>query len=169
MERSPHHRRRRRPGTDGSDRGAGLVEFALLAPVVILLFIGIVEFGRLVATHQAVSAASREAARYGTGAGIGPNGTYRYVDCSGIRQAGKGSASVVDLTDEDIDVAYDRGPATTEIATCPVGGGVDPSLIASGDRVLVTVRWMFRSSVPLIGAALDGTTIVATDRRTVRK
>ena len=168
MDAARHHRRVR-PRTWRSDAGASLIEFALLAPVVMLLLIGIVEFGRLLATNQAVAAASREATRYGIATGIGPNGTQRYVDCAGIREAGKRSASIVDLTDGDIEVTYDRGPGTSEIASCPAGGSVVPATIVSGDRVRVTVRWTFRTSLPILKSALDGTTITSTDRRTVRK
>lgn len=46
------------------ERGAAAVEFALVAPVLILLLLGIFEFGRAFHTQTALSAAAREGARY---------------------------------------------------------------------------------------------------------
>ena len=45
------------------DSGAAAVEFALLAPVLLLLLIGIVEFGRVYNAQVTVTAAAREGAR----------------------------------------------------------------------------------------------------------
>ncbi len=44
-------------------RGVAAVEFAVVAPVLILLIFGILEFGRLVMVQQVLTNASREGAR----------------------------------------------------------------------------------------------------------
>lgn len=44
-------------------RGATLVEFAVVAPVLFLLIFGIIEFGRLMMVQQAMTNAAREAGR----------------------------------------------------------------------------------------------------------
>ncbi len=46
-----------------ADRGQALVEFALVAPVLLLLVVGIFEFGRAWNALQAVTDAAREGAR----------------------------------------------------------------------------------------------------------
>jgi Flp pilus assembly protein TadG len=46
-----------------SERGAVAVEFALLAPVLILLLLGIMEFGRAYNTQITLSSAAREGVR----------------------------------------------------------------------------------------------------------
>jgi Flp pilus assembly protein TadG len=46
-----------------SDRGANLVEFAFLAPLLIALVLGIVDFAWILSTHQDVRHGTREAAR----------------------------------------------------------------------------------------------------------
>jgi Flp pilus assembly protein TadG len=46
-----------------SDRGANLVEFALIAPFLILLLVGVVEFSWLLATNLDVKQGAREGAR----------------------------------------------------------------------------------------------------------
>jgi Flp pilus assembly protein TadG len=46
-------------------RGAAAVEFAFVAPVLILLVFGMIEFGRMVMVQQVLTNASREGARVG--------------------------------------------------------------------------------------------------------
>ena len=46
-------------------RGAAVVEFALVVPLLLLLFFGIIEFSLLVYNKHIITNASREAARYG--------------------------------------------------------------------------------------------------------
>ena len=46
-----------------SERGASAVEFAFIAPVLILLVLGIVEFGRAFQVQGTLSAAAREGVR----------------------------------------------------------------------------------------------------------
>jgi Flp pilus assembly protein TadG len=44
--------------------GQALVEFALVAPILFLLFFGIIEFGRFVLAYEELNNATREGARY---------------------------------------------------------------------------------------------------------
>ncbi len=46
-----------------SDEGQAVVEFALVVPVLLLLVVGVFEFGRAWNAHQAVTDAAREGAR----------------------------------------------------------------------------------------------------------
>jgi Flp pilus assembly pilin Flp len=45
------------------ERGANLIEFALLAPLLIMLALGIIDFGWMLSTQQDVRHGAREAAR----------------------------------------------------------------------------------------------------------
>ena len=45
--------------------GQSLVEFAIVAPVLVLLLLGIVEFGLILYNQHVITNASREGARYG--------------------------------------------------------------------------------------------------------
>lgn len=47
------------------ERGQDLVEFALVLPLLVLLFFGIIEFGRAVFTYNTLANAAREGARFG--------------------------------------------------------------------------------------------------------
>ena len=58
MGRSTHARRR--------ERGQELVEFALILPLLLLLMVGIFEFGYVVFAYNTLSNAVREGARYGS-------------------------------------------------------------------------------------------------------
>lgn len=55
--RSPSRRARR------NRRGAAVVEFAIVAPLFILLLFGMIEFGRMIMVQQVLTNASREGAR----------------------------------------------------------------------------------------------------------
>ena len=50
-------------------RGQGLLEFALALPIFLLLVLGVIEFGRLLAVVSSVTTAAREGARYGSASG----------------------------------------------------------------------------------------------------
>ena len=51
---------------DSSERGATLVEFALAVMVLLTSMFGVVEFGRALWTHNALTDAARRGARYAT-------------------------------------------------------------------------------------------------------
>ncbi len=57
--------RRRGGSAPHARRGAAVVEFAMVAPVLFLLIFGMIEFGRMVMVQQVLTNASREGARVG--------------------------------------------------------------------------------------------------------
>jgi Flp pilus assembly protein TadG len=64
----PHAAGQRAPGTKGGDgaRGQSLVEFSLVLVPLMVLLLGIVQFGFIFNTYVTLANASREAAREGT-------------------------------------------------------------------------------------------------------
>ena len=58
-------RNRARSKKDSRRRGAAMVEFALIAPVFLILVTGIVELGRGIVVQQLLTNASRQGARIG--------------------------------------------------------------------------------------------------------
>lgn len=50
---------------DLNNRGASMVEFALVLPVLLLILFGIIEFGIIIYNQQVITNASREGARFG--------------------------------------------------------------------------------------------------------
>lgn len=57
--------RRSLGGLPGSERGQGLVEFALTLPIFLLLMLGLFELGRAVWLYNTMSGMAREGARWG--------------------------------------------------------------------------------------------------------
>jgi len=154
----------------GAERGGSMVEFAVAFPLFLLLVFGLIEFSRLAATNGAVHTAAREAARYGSSVGLSPAGLPRYVDCSGIRQAGIQSATAIDLMNNDLQISYDNGPGAATFAACPVdGSGPAPELIVSGDRIAVTVSTNFQPVIPMLGGLIGSRVVTATDVRSIEK
>jgi Flp pilus assembly protein TadG len=138
-----------------SEGGAAAVEFALVAPVLLLLIFGIIEGGRLFSVYQGAVTASREGARQGS--------LYqRHSDCVAIRtaalaRAGAARVGAEGITGTDVAVGWDRGPGTPTTPGCP------PVLVNYGDRVVVTVTRPFTPRFP--GFAM--VPVSATDRRTI--
>jgi len=56
---------RRRSQPESPRRGAAMVEFAVVAPVFLVMVIGILELGRAIVVQQLLTNASREGARIG--------------------------------------------------------------------------------------------------------
>lgn len=149
-------------------KGQGMVEFAMAVPVLLMLIFGIMEFGRLLFVYSSVTAAAREAARYGAAAGTNASGTIYYKDCDGIRgeAVGIGMFAGITNTEASVSIEYDRGPDLTRdtiTESCPVGG-TGPDLLR-GDRVIVTVTAVFEPAQGLI--PLPEIPITSVVRRTI--
>jgi Flp pilus assembly protein TadG len=96
---------RRSSLSKAKERGAVAVEFALLAPVLIMLLLGIMEFGRAYSVQISLSSAAREGVRV---MAIGN-------DTAAARTAGKNAATALQpaLTDANITIS----PATCTTGT----------------------------------------------------
>ena len=157
-------------GRSGEERGATLLEFALVAPMLFLLLFGVIEFARLVTAYTAVWTGAREAARYATTVGDNGAGVPRYLDCVGIRDAARDKVVVVDIADTDVSVVY-YDLAQVPVADCDPDDVTlpdpDATLVSSGSRVEVTVRGSFDAVVPMVGAFIDGATLDSTQSRSI--
>ncbi len=76
------HRRSResRPSDPTRERGAGLAEFALVMPVLLMILFGIIEFGFAFRGSQAVEAAAREGGRLASLSSSSPSDVAARVD-----------------------------------------------------------------------------------------
>ena len=104
---------------EAGERGATLLEFAIGATVFFTAMFGVLEFGRALWTHNALSDAARRAARYAinepasepagkkvTGANVGPSVTaIRNVAVYGNPE-GTGQPLVNNLTTENVNITY---------------------------------------------------------------
>jgi hypothetical protein len=133
-----------------SGKAQGLVEFALIIPMLMFVLLSVFEVGRALFLIAVVHTTSREAARYGTASGEISSSIVRYQDCDGIRAAGMRLGSLAGITPQDITISYDTGTISSTFATCPIGG-VGPSDMASGDRIRIEVNASISPIIPVSG------------------
>ena len=150
--------------------GQGLLEFALILPIFMLLLVGIMEVARLVYFNAAVGNASRDAVRYAAGSGTSTtSGTAYYRDCAGIRARAKTSAVGLNLQDSDIAINYDKGPDSNGnsiyLGDCDTYTTSED--LALGDRVSVTVTKTFNLIFPIFN--WKSSPISSTSVRTIIK
>jgi Flp pilus assembly protein TadG len=155
--------------------GQAMVEFALVAPMFLLLLFSIIDFGRAVYYIQALNNAAREGARYAIvhgGNSLQPSGPMppeipivpNPYDPNGTQvvQTVKGYAvGVIDASPADFAVAVSwcsqaTVPNCPDDAVAPAGNGTNQR----GDTVVVNVTYTFRpfisGIVPLPTFTLTG-------------
>jgi hypothetical protein len=138
------------------EKAQGMVEFALTLPILLMLFFGIIEFGRLLFVYSATTTAAREAARYGSAAGddasATPNPVPYYRNCTGIEDAGLRIGGIAGLQRGNIEIYYDDDDDglqnLSSIGSLPPCGSALP--IDLGDRLVVRVTVNFQPIVPLV-------------------
>jgi Flp pilus assembly protein TadG len=121
-----------------AERGQALVEFALLFPVMALLFFGIIQMGFLFGGHIALINSVRDATRYASTAAIGSNPTTQVTNAVARGVPGyAGGASVA------YSYCYYADPAIAGVQTYSV-------------RIHVSVTYGHVLFVPLVGKIIDG-------------
>jgi len=130
------------------NRGQSLVEFALILPVLLLLVMGVFDFGRAIFAFNTVSNAAREGAR----TAIVDQSSVSGVPLAATRAADQAIALGLDPSDTaDIDVQYlmpDLG------SSCP---SRDIGCVAQ-----VRVQYQFVAVTPIIGNILGPITVAST-------
>lgn len=152
-----------------------MVEFALVFPILLLVIVGLIEAARLIFIYGSVVTASREAARYGSAAGLISSDTeyFRYQDCAGIIESAEDVAFLTNPADLTVTIEYDSGPGTAVYDTCvdESGDGIDPNVDVTPAtdgtprRIVVTVSTLYQTLVPVV-PQLTTFTIETTSART---
>jgi Flp pilus assembly protein TadG len=114
------------------ERGAIVVEFAIIVPILLLLVLGIIEFGFGYHAWDATQNAAREGARLGA---VSP-------DVAEIEARVRGTTSFLDQA--NLQVTIQCGVTGGTFGTCPA-----PSAWQEGDIVRVTVRYAYNYLTPL--------------------
>jgi Flp pilus assembly protein TadG len=124
--------------------GAAAVEFAFIAPLLIMLVFGIISFGILFAQTLALSNGAREAARFGV---------VESRTCGQITAEAKDVAQSIAMDDADVSVTIRRG-ASDALATSPcTDGAVQPCAgSADGDSLYVDLSFDGTLVIPLVVA-----------------
>jgi uncharacterized repeat protein (TIGR01451 family) len=139
------------------NRAQGLVEFGLILPLVLLLVLGVIEAGRMLAIYSGISSGAKQAARYGGVAGEVESGVPFYMDCTGMRNQVQFASVLQGLSPSDITIRYERFESpnsanSVELGWCPPLSAT-PSLsetIQNGDRVVISVTTTYRPIVPIV-------------------
>lgn len=146
------------------NKAQAMVEFAIVLPILLLVVYGLIETGRLIFVVASVNNASRQAVRYGSTSGVGPNGVPRYQDCAGMRAAAQNSDFLNVFDDADITITYDNPDGTiTYDGTC--NGNTDTTVTPStGHRVNVEIDAGFSAIFPKFLPFLTRTITSASSR-----
>lgn len=144
------------------EKGQGMVEFALVLPILLVIIFGLMEMGRLLLAYSSVTTATRQGARYGSTTGDNGSGTPRYLDCDGIKAEALKAGRWGGLTASDITITYYSTSSGTK--TC---ANVSASDIGWGDRVEVQAVVTFSTIVPLVG--IPDIPITSSSSRTIFK
>jgi Flp pilus assembly protein TadG len=137
---------RRRPRS----RGQGLVEFALVLPLFLILVMGIMDLGLAVFSYNSITNAAREGARLAI------------VNQDSTKVTSRATSQAAVARNPTVTVAYYRPNAdgTPSAATCPIS----PSLYVAKDCLaVVTFQATYQPITPIIGRILfkNGVTLTA--------
>lgn len=151
-------------------RGQAMVEFMLALPLLLLLIYGTLEVARLIFVFSSVANASRQAAKFGAGAGEINNVAF-YQDCDAIRDVAESSAIIVDF--DEVNITYDRGVnqngtqipisdinPNPDFDSCPV----EDDMIRNGDRIIVQVSASYEPILSII--PIDPIKVVSANAKT---
>jgi TadE-like protein len=151
--RRAHHR---------ASHGQSLVEFALVLPVFVLLFMGLFDLGRVVYAQHTLTQDAREASRQGQVTPVYSVGKYQ-----AIRHAALAQAPGVDLKNEDITgaagacsgVTPPPAPVPPDDPTSP-GTCFYPDGIAIADQVVVNISVTVPLVTPILSQIVGGSITV---------
>lgn len=132
--------------------GQGLVEFALILPVILLVIVGTMEFARIFFLYVNLSNAAREASRYGM-----TNPT----DFQGVYDRVLDTIFLMDPARVNIDVWYDAGPNTSSFS--------NPDQVAQGHRIIIHLRHNYGAMTALFDPFVgDNATLIVQNARTIQ-
>ena len=123
-------------------KGQSLVEFAAIATILVMLIMGILEFGRAFYYYSAIVNAAQEGARYGSTTGVNT------------------SAKRTAIINTTMQSAIAVGPGTlTATVSCP-----NCATATTGDQFTVTVNYTFTAVTPFVPSfPLSGNAIMMID------
>ncbi|EXF25284.1 pilus assembly protein TadE [Nesterenkonia sp. AN1] len=101
------------------DRGASAVEFALVAPILVLMLLGIIAFGHAFHVQSALSNAARDGVRVmalqDTSGGTDPRTAARDTAIASAAPSASLSAGQINITPATCEAAGTSGPGTATV------------------------------------------------------
>jgi Flp pilus assembly protein TadG len=138
-----------------SETGASAVEFALVAPILIILVFGVISFGMIFGQQLALGNAAREASRFGVVEGR---------TCAQVIGAARDAANTIGMSGSNVTVTVTRGASAAAAASnnvCTVTTANPCNSSAVGDSLFVKLEFTSKVDIPLvvtrdIGLTSDG-------------
>jgi Flp pilus assembly protein TadG len=135
-----------------SEAGASLVEFAILAPVFIFMFVGIVEIGRYTYYAILLSNAARAGVQYGA------QNTATLQDVSGMASAAAADAMSIPQMSASPSY-YCENTSTNTVVSCPAAGPTPPDfyyvkVVTTGTFTSLLHYPGIPNNVPISGSAV---------------
>lgn len=134
---------RRKWEAHSSEDGSAIVEFALILPLLLLLIIGLIDFGRMGFVQVSIASASREGARLSSFYPSGPTSNQDIQNL--VESSAPGAASMAQLA----------GSSSLNVTITPCSSTV------SADNTAVTVSTNFKWLLPigLVSIVSPGSTL----------
>jgi Flp pilus assembly protein TadG len=141
-------------GSRRKERGATMAEFAVIASVFFMIIFGIIEFGRLLYTHNALTDASRRGARYAVLHGEDKITCVKNVVVYGETRVDPSTCAVIGTPDPLINnlgignvvVTYEGADADNNPATPPTAFGMN-----LGTATVSIQNYSFTLAIPFVG------------------
>lgn len=132
--------------------GQSVVEFALIVPLILLLFFGAIDMGRAVFAYNTLA----QAARAGNRVAI-VDQTESVVKARVI-----GSATTLGLSNSSVDVCYKTAMSTQRNCASLSTDNCPQSTRSIGCLAIVTARTTYRPMTPIIGQLFSTVTLSST-------
>jgi len=157
-----------RGGSRRASRGQGLVEFALVFPIIALLLFGLLDLGRAVFAYNTIGNAARQGARVAA-----VNQIQVSPDCNqsrpiedpsdphwSIKTCAANSATSLGVLPADVSVTYST-PVGTTLSCSPT--------LNVGCIATVTVNYAYRPMTPVISSIFPSMTMISTSQMPIER
>jgi Flp pilus assembly protein TadG len=129
-------------------RGQGLVEFALVLPILLLIFAAAADFGRAFYAYVAIENAVKEGAIYGARNPLCATATTACIDPNNVQWRVRNETQVINQDGTQLTPTIQCVNASTGVAYG------DLRDCQAGDRYVVSLTYQFNMITPIIGAIL---------------
>jgi len=139
-----------------AQRGGALVEFAVVAPVALILLFGIIQFGELMFAYHATDYAARSAARWASVRGAGCSNSTDKVGSYNVCPSTTNSlqtfvqTTVPGATNATVTVHWTTPSSASYPASNPTGACNDTPTESQGCLVSVTVNNSYTLDIPFM-------------------
>ena len=142
-----------------AERGQGLVEFALVFPIFVLLMFGLFDLGRVVYDYAALSNAARSGLRLAIVNQTDP----------GIRANVISQAVALSLAGSNIDYVGYKESGDPQLGTSAPEAAANCSPVAPGCVAVIKVHYQWSALTPIVGNIVGPITLTNTTQMPVER